>query len=66
MGGQRKYLEDNFRSYAENPGAYQRADVAQLKTQLPDQRQLRKWSGSQFQFTYPKARASPSLPSDKQ
>lgn len=46
MGGQRRYLKDNFLSYAENPGAYQRADVAQQMSQLPDQRQLRKWSGS--------------------
>lgn len=65
MGGQRGYLKDNFLSYAEDPGAYQRADVAQQKTNLPDEGQLRKRSGSQFKFTCPKARASPSLPSDK-
>lgn len=66
MGGWGRFLKENFLSCAENPQVYQTANVVQQKNpQLPGQRQLRKFSSSQFQSTCPKARASPSLPSDK-
>lgn len=65
IGGWGKFLKESFLSYTENPEVCQRADVVQQKTQVPDQRPLRKLSSSQLQFTCPKARAPPSLLSDK-
>lgn len=64
MGRYGRFLKQNILPYAENPEVYQTADVVQQKTQLPDQRQLRKLSSSQFQLTCPKASASPVPPDD--
>lgn len=64
MGEWGRFLKENLLSCAENPEVYRRADVVQQTTQVPDQRQLRKLRSSQLQFTCPKAKASPTLPSD--
>lgn len=63
-GRTEKVFKRQFSVLCRKARGHQRVDVAQEMSQLPDQKQLRKWSGPQFQFPCPKARASPSLPTD--